>query len=443
MGSINLADELNYKSIEVKSDSNSAGMDYIVTKVIDYFVNNKPVLINDVEKGNLPFTAIEKEIEYFIDTNDVSLNGITKEKISENVYNYLYKYYVLQDYLEDDRVTGMRLIKKNNIWIKKIVNGEPIDLEVSDDINFSSDESFERFCNYIARRNRAEINKKNTINIITDKKRCDNAILRINLTSDVINSSDLPCVIIRKTPKEKLLLDDLEKRGMIDYAVKEYLKEKVKAGAQILVCGAGGSGKTYLLNALLEEIEDNIHGVFIQESEELYSDKRKNLTFQRIKKKSSEGDTECNLEQITRNAMVMSADLICIGEIKGAEAFDLFNAAYSGHIAWSSLHTESDVDTLPKLIQYMQYGHINLDEKRLLEMLSKIDAVIMLQDFKVKELTEITGFDRVKSEVLYNKVFKYDYKNEKFKRLNNTCERLQEKVDYYYYKKRRRELCCS
>lgn len=440
MSSINLADELNNKSIEVKYEDNTSHLDYIINVVIDHFVSNKPAIINDVEKGDLPFKAIEKEIEYFIDKNDISLKGITKEKISENVYNYLYKYYTLQDYLENSDVTEIKLIKKDNIWMHKIVNGEGIYLQIPE-VYFQTDESFERFCNYIARRNRAELNKKNPIKIVTDKTKCNDAILRINITGDVINSTDLPVLVIRKTPQNKLSMDDLVKKGMISEEVKEYLVEKVKAGAQILVCGAGGSGKTYLLNALLEELEDNIHALVVQETEELHSDK-KNIIFQRIKKKTAEADTECNLEDITRNAMVMSIGLICIGEIKGAEAFDLFNAAYSGHIAWSSLHTESAEDTLPKLLQYMQYAKQNLSEERLLEMLSKIDTVIMLKDFKCVDITEIAGFDRVKSDIIYNPVFEFDYSRDKFKRLNSTCDRLQGKVDYYYYKKRRRELCC-
>ncbi len=440
MSSINLADELNNKSIEVKYEDNTSHLDYIINVVIDHFVNNKPQIINDVEKGDLPFKAIEKEIEYFIDKNDISLKGITKEKISKNVYNYLYKYYTLQDYLEDSDVTEIKLIKKDNIWMHKIVNGEGIYLQIPE-VYFQTDESFERFCNYIARRNRAELNKKNPIKIVTDKTKCNDAILRINITGDVINSTDLPVLVIRKTPQNKLSMDDLVKKGMISEEVKEYLVEKVKAGAQILVCGAGGSGKTYLLNALLEELEDNIHALVVQETEELHSDK-KNIIFQRIKKKTAEADTECNLEDVTRNAMVMSIGLICIGEIKGAEAFDLFNAAYSGHIAWSSLHTESAEDTLPKLLQYMQYAKQNLSEERLLEMLSKIDTVIMLKDFKCVDITEIAGFDREKSDIIYNPVFEFDYSKDKFKRLNSTCDRLQGKVDYYYYKKRRRELCC-
>lgn len=440
MSSINLADELNNKSIEVNYEDNTSHLDYIINVVIDHFVNNKPEIINDVEKGDLPFKAIEKEIEYFIDKNDISLKGITKEKISKNVYNYLYKYYTLQDYLEDSDVTEIKLIKKDNIWMHKIVNGEGIYLQIPE-VYFQTDESFERFCNYIARRNRAELNKKNPIKIVTDKTKCNDAILRINITGDVINSTDLPVLVIRKTPQNKLSMDDLVKKGMISEEVKEYLVEKAKAGAKILVCGAGGAGKTYLMNALLEEIEDNIHALVVQETEELHSDK-KNIIFQRIKKKTAEADTECNLEDITRNAMVMSIDLICISEIKGAEAFDLFNAAYSGHIAWTSLHTESAEDTLPKLLQYMQYAKQNLSEERLLEMLSKIDTVVMLKDFKCVDITEIAGFDRGKSDIIYNPVFEFDYSKDKFKRLNSTCDRLQGKVDYYYYKKRRRELCC-
>lgn len=441
MGYVVLTDELNEgkKTVDLKSSA-SITIDGIVSDLVDYFVKKKANLINDVEANKVSFAAIENEIDQYISREEIDIVGFTKEKIFNAVYNYLFKYYTFQEYLERADVTTITAIAKDNIWITRIINNVEMIFQAPE-IYFDSDESYNNFCLYIARRNGIELNNKNAIRVVTDKTRCKNAILRIFMSGSIVNSNDLPCIIIRKTPIDKYTADDLNKLGMYSKEMQDYFTEIVEAGAQILTCGDGGSGKTTWMNAYIDLIDPNIKALFIQESEELHS-KNKNLFFERIKKKSSESDTEYELGYLTRMAMVMSVKMIGIGEIKGPEAFDLFNAAYSGHIAWASVHTCSSEEALPKLIQYMQYSNINLKEELLLEMLSKMDVVIFLKDFKCMEVTEIAGYDYKNNRIIYNPVYRFDFRTNKFTRLNPSCSRLQDKIDYYNYKKRRRIEAC-
>ncbi|MGN9163426.1 ATPase, T2SS/T4P/T4SS family [Clostridium sulfidigenes] len=440
MPNIVLADELNKEESKKNTTKiNIGSIDRITSKVVNYFVENKAVLINEVEDETLPFSAMEREIEYYISSNDVDLKGFTKEEIFKSVYDYLYKYYTFQDYLETPEVTTITAIAKDNIIITKIKNGVE-QLFQAEDIYFDSDDSYDKFCNYIARRNEVELNNKNAIRITTDKERCKDAILRIDITGSAINESGLPCIVIRKTPRDKYSDIELVKKGMFNEEMRKYFEECVESGAQILTCGDGGSGKTTWMNAFIEKIDENIKALFVQESGELHS-KKKNIIFQKIKKKSSETDTEYSLNDITRNAMLMSVKLIGIGEIKGPEAFDLFNASYSGHIAWSSVHAMSSTEAITKLLQYIQYASVNLKEEALLEMLSRLDIVIFLKDFKCLEVTEVEGYDYKNNKIIYNPVFRFDFRTNKFERIKPTCKRLQEKIDYHYYKKRRREIC--
>lgn len=435
-----LGDELSKKElIENSIKKSRASIDEITTKVVNYFVDKKAELINDVENENLPFSTMETEIEYYISKNNIDLKGFTKDEIFKSVYDYLYKYYTFQDYLEDPDVTTVTAIAKDNISITRIKNGME-ELFQAEDIYFESDGSYETFCKYIARRNEVELNNKNSIRITTDKKRCKDAILRIDITGSIINENGLPCIVIRKTPRNKYSAEELVKEGMFSEEMREYFEEIVEAGAQILTCGDGGSGKTTWMNAFLEKIDENIKALFVQESGELHSEK-KNIIFQKIKKKSSEKDTEYSLNDITRNAMLMSVKLIGIGEIKGPEAFDLFNASYSGHIAWASVHAMSSTEAITKLLQYIQYAKVNLKEEALLEMLSRLDTIIFLKDFKTLEVTEVSGYDYQNHKIIYNPVFRFDFRTNKFERINPTCKRLQDKIDYHYYRKRRREIC--
>lgn len=440
MSSIKLSEEVTIKDDKLIENSN-ASLDEIISNIISYFTDKKSALINDVESGNIPFSSLETEISYYIDANDIFLKGATKQQLYNEVYNYLYKYYIIQKYLDEDSITDIKVSSDSNIWTKRIINNQAIRV-LEKDTKFQTKDTFKNFCKYVARRNGTELNDKNSIRIITDKTRCQDYRLRIDITSERINCNDLPCITIRKLPKKKKMPKDLIAAGMINEEIDLYLQEIIPAGAQIIICGEGGSGKSTFLDAYIECIDDNTHALVLQESEEIFSDKP-NIFCQRTKEKSAETDTETSLRDLTKNAMRMDVNMIVISEILGGEVFYLFDAGYSGHIAWCTMHGPSSYEAIRKLMQYLQYSDVSLRYEDAMEMFSRQDLVVFLKDFKCLEITEIAGYDVENNKVIYNPVFEFDLNTETFKRLNPTCERLQKKIDYYKYKKRRREECLN
>ena len=70
-------------------------------------------------------------------------------------------------------------------------------------------------------------------------------------------------------------------KGVMPRHVADYLINKINTTG-IVICGKGASGKTTLLNVLLDCIDYGRSGLVIQESEEIFSNKHPDFMFQHI-----------------------------------------------------------------------------------------------------------------------------------------------------------------
>ena len=90
--------------------------------------------------------------------------------------------------------------------------------------------------------------------------------------TNFVTSTGLPYLHIRKIPKDKYSMDKLVELGMMDEIVKDFLIEQAKTSTGILFTGKGASGKTTLMNAMIEEIPHDKSVLVIQENEELFTE---------------------------------------------------------------------------------------------------------------------------------------------------------------------------
>jgi len=228
----------------------------------------------------------------------------------------------------------------------------------------------------------------------------------------------------------------VEKR-MLNGEIKEYLQTAAKAGLSTFFIGKGASGKTTLINALLDEIPFNKSGLVIQESEELFSKVHPDLMFQRIRENKNDSKIKYTLKDLAINGLLTDLDYFCIGEIKGDEAMDMLNAIYTGHAGISSVHGNSPREGINKLIHYMKYAKSARDMKweDLSKMLTAVDVIVYMKDYTVFNITEVAGYSN-EVGLIYNDVFKYTLEDNKgvFKKVGDSCEKIKNKVRYQKFK---------
>ena len=124
-----------------------------------------------------------------------------------------------------------------------------------------------------------------------------------------------PYLHIRKIPKTKYTIENLIEYNMMDTKTAAYLLDKVKDASGILFTGKGASGKTTLMNTLLEEISYNNSCLVIQENEELFTTSHPDMMFQHVVTARHKGEQEYDLKDLARNGLLTDLDYFIIGEI--------------------------------------------------------------------------------------------------------------------------------
>ena len=149
---------------------------------------------------------------------------------------------------------------------------------------------------------------------------------------------------IRKHAKKVFTLDQYVAAGSIPAAAGQQLRQWVREGKNMLVCGSTDTGKTTLLNALSREIPGDERVLTIEEPRELQL-----VTPNWI-------PLEANVQKALTPTLLVelcvrkSPDRILLGELKGPEAAAFLEAANTGHHGcMASLHCNSAYDALARL----------------------------------------------------------------------------------------------
>jgi twitching motility protein PilT len=147
--------------------------------------------------------------------------------------------------------------------------------------------------------------------------------------------------VFRRVPIQVMQIDGLE----LPIAVKELTS--IPDGL-VLVTGPTGSGKSTTLAAMILEIADTepLHIVTIEDPIEfLFQDKTAAISQREV------GTDTPTFREALRNAMRQDPDVIMVGEMRDVETIQtVLTAAETGHLVFSTLHTNNAAQTLDRII---------------------------------------------------------------------------------------------
>ena len=135
-----------------------------------------------------------------------------------------------------------------------------------------------------------------------------------------------PTFAIRKKAVAIFTLDQYVERGIMTAPQREALIAAVRAHRNILVIGGTGSGKTTLVNAIINEmvIQDPTERVFIIEDTGEIQCAAENYV-------QYHTSIDVNMTALLKTTLRMRPDRILVGEVRGPEALDLLMAWNTGH----------------------------------------------------------------------------------------------------------------
>jgi len=201
-----------------------------------------------------------------------------------------------------------------------------------------------------------------------------------------------PSFTIRKFVEIPLSPIDLMNRKTVSSEILAYLWLAVESGASILVAGGAGTGKTTFLNVLSMFIPPTAKIVSIEDTREL------NLTHENwvptvTRVSFMKGVGEVSMFDLLRTSFRQTPDYVIVGEVRGKEAYVMFQGMASGIPAIGTMHAGRVEDVIYRL----ETPPIELSPA----LVDTLDLIIVMvharekgeSDRRVKEIDEIQSVD--------------------------------------------------
>ncbi|MFH1151551.1 MAG: type II/IV secretion system ATPase subunit [Nanoarchaeota archaeon] len=212
---------------------------------------------------------------------------------------------------------------------------------------------------------------------------------RVNATYTKDITSRGPTFTIRKftktpwTPAQLILFNSLSPEMLA------YLWVIVQYKMNILIAGGTSSGKTTLLNALAFFISPEARVVSIEDTREINLPRENWLPSVVRTATGFQKADEIDLFTLLRSSFRQNPDYVIVGEVRGKEAYVLFQGMASGHSSISTIHADS-VNTV---IKRLETPPIELSPN----LLNVLDCVCVMthaivakeETRKLKEIVEI------------------------------------------------------
>jgi pilus assembly protein CpaF len=234
---------------------------------------------------------------------------------------------------------------------------------------------------------------------------------RVNVIAPPL-AIDGATLTIRKFKKDKLTLDQLVRFGSITPEGAEILKIIGRVRCNVIVSGGTGSGKTTLLNCLTGYIEPGERVITCEDAAELQL-QQPHVVRLETRPANLEGEGQVTMRDLVKNCLRMRPERIIVGEVRGAEAFDLLQAMNTGHDgSMGTLHANSPREAVSRIESMITMGGYSLPSKTIREMIvSSVDVIVQaarLRDGsrRITHITEVLGLEG--DVVITQDLFVYD-----------------------------------
>jgi pilus assembly protein CpaF len=179
----------------------------------------------------------------------------------------------------------------------------------------------------------------------------------------------------------------------------------------IIVSGGTGSGKTTMMNAMSRFIDPTERIITVEDVAELQL-QQPDLVQLETRPPNIEGAGQVTVRDLVRNALRMRPDRIVVGEVRGAEAFDMLQAMNTGHDgSMSTIHANTTRDALARIENMVEMSNMGLSSQTIrAQIVGAVNIIVQLERHRdgvrrVVQVTEISGIEG--GTILLNDIFKF------------------------------------
>lgn len=277
------------------------------------------------------------------------------------------------------------------------------------------------------------------LNPIMDASLPDGSRINMTLGSEVTKKGS--SFTIRKFKKVPISPIELMAYGSVNEDILAYVWMLLDYGMSILVSGGTASGKTTLLNAICMFIKPQLKIVSIEDTPEINIEHPNWL--QSVARwgfgaqgggvsgisgisgmggmtgaaGASKSRGEIGLYDLLVAALRQRPDYIIVGEVRGSEAFTMFQAIAVGHACLGTIHARS----MNELIGRVESVPMNVPRT----LFSNVDLVLFVSQIKsgdrifrrVIEAVEVLELEADTKALITNPLFKWNAKDDSFDRV--------------------------
>jgi flagellar protein FlaI len=370
-----------YATSHIYWDGESAELKYEVEEPL--LSEEEKEILNRIESGMKEIinvnVVVEKTQQAVLEYLDKTARLLIEElglRVDESMYKKLF-YYMYRDFVGFNEIDPLI----NDYFIEDIeCNGvnTPVYIvhriyrNIRTNIVFKDVDKLASFVEKLAQRTGRYVSYAQPI---LDGSLPDGSRVNATYTKDI--SSKGPTFTIRKfttlpwTPLQLISFNTLSPEMLA------YFWLLTQYHANILIAGGTSSGKTTLLNAISFFIPPEARVVSIEDTRELNLP-RENWLPSVSRGSVGTGKTgEVDLFRLLKNSFRQNPDYVIVGEVRGKEAFVLFQGMASGHPSISTIHADS-VDTV---IKRLETPPIELSPT----LINTLDCVVIMSHAIVKK----------------------------------------------------------
>lgn len=326
-----------------------------------------------------------------------------KIELSRELFHAFRKLDILQELLEDPKITEIMVNGTDHIFYEK--GGRLFRSERK----FMSEERLVDVIQQIVGEANRYVNEASPI---VDARLKDGSRVNVVMKPVAVNG---PILTIRKFPEEPLTMKKLIDCGSMTEEAAQFIRKLVVAKYNIFVSGGTGAGKTTFLNAMSDFIPKDERIITIEDNAEMQIRGVTNLVKLEARGANPEGEGAVTIRDLIRSALRMRPDRIIVGEVRGDETIDMISSAMlNGHSgSMSTGHANNPTDMLHRLETMMLMGidlPLTAVQRQIASALDIIIHLGRLRD-KSRKVLQITEIGRYESGKIHTKTL-YEFREE-------------------------------
>lgn len=358
---------------------------------------------NEMDRTDLA-DQVSEAVNELMTQEKINLNLREQRELVNMLLNDMLGLGPLEPLLENEEISEIMVNGPKQIYIEKAGK-----IQLSD-VVFRDDQHLMNICTRIVNAVGRRVDESTPI---CDARLKDGS--RVNIIIPPL-SIDGATISIRKFAKQKITLDKMIDFGSMSHKMATVLKITSACRLNILISGGTGSGKTTMLNALSRMIDVGERTVTIEDTAELQM-QQPHVVRLETRPPNLEGKGEISMRDLVKNALRMRPDRIILGEVRGAEAFDVLQAMNTGHDgSMCTLHANNPREALTRMENMIGMADLKLPQKAVREQIAgAVDLIVQISRMRdggrrCASITEVVGMEG--DVITTQELFLYEFTGE-------------------------------